>query len=406
MDKMTVRDVDVAGKRVLVRVDFNVPLDENQHITDDTRIRASLPTIQYLLEQGAAVILMSHLGRPKGGPNPRYSLAPVVPRLHELLGGNVNVGFANDCIGTVARAAAEQLQPGQVLLLENVRFHAEEEANDGDFADELASLADLYVNDAFGSAHRAHASTEAVARKLPAVAGLLMEREIGIMGKALQAPERPFVAILGGAKVSDKMGVIGNLLGKVDTLIIGGGMANTFLKSTGFPVGESLVEEDRVRDAEALLGRAELQNVKMMLPRDVVIASEFSADAETRVVGVREVPADVAQIGWRILDIGPQTATDYGEAIRQARMVVWNGPMGVFEMAPFAQGTLAVAQAVCDATRNGATTIVGGGDSVAAVEQMGLADCVTHISTGGGASLEFLEGATLPGVAALRDRAE
>jgi phosphoglycerate kinase len=406
MDKMTVRDVDVAGKRVLVRVDFNVPLDENKHITDDTRIRASLPTIQYLLEQGAAVILMSHLGRPKGGPNPKYSLAPVVARLHELLGGNVSVGFANDCIGPVARTAAEQLQPGQVLLLENVRFHAEEEANDGDFADELASLADLYVNDAFGSAHRAHASTEAVARKLPAVAGLLMEREIGIMGKALQAPERPFVAILGGAKVSDKMGVIGNLLGKVDTLIIGGGMANTFLKSTGFPVGESLVEEDRVRDAEALLGRAELQNVKMMLPRDVVIASEFRADAETRVVGVREVPADVAQIGWRILDIGPQTAADYGEAIRQARTVVWNGPMGVFEMAPFAQGTLAVAQAVCDATRNGATTIVGGGDSVAAVEQMGLADCVTHISTGGGASLEFLEGATLPGVAALRDRAE
>ena len=403
MDKMTVRDVDVAGKRVLARVDFNVPLDENQNITDDTRIRASLPTIQYLLDAGAAVILMSHLGRPKGGPNPKYSLAPAAARLRELLGSSVNVSFANDCIGPVARAAADQLQPGQVLLLENVRFHPEEEANDGGFADDLAALADLYVNDAFGSAHRAHASTEAIAHRLPAVAGLLMEREIGIMGKALEEPQRPFVAILGGAKVSDKMGVIGNLLGKVDTLIIGGGMANTFLKSTGFPVGESLVEGDRVKDAEALLGRAELQNVKMMLPRDVVIASEFSADAETRVVGVREVPGYVAQIGWRILDIGPQTANDYAEAIRQAGTVVWNGPMGVFEMEPFARGTLAVAQAVCDATRNGATTIVGGGDSVAALEQMGLADCVTHVSTGGGASLEFLEGATLPGVAALRD---
>lgn len=406
MDKMTVRDVDVVGKRALVRVDFNVPLDENRHITDDTRIRASLPTIQYLLEHGAAVILMSHLGRPKGRPDPKYSLAPVVARLHELLGGSVNVGFAADSVGRVAREAVDRLQPGQVLLLENVRFHKEEEDNDGEFAGELASLADLYVNDAFGSAHRSHASTEGVAHRLPAVSGLLMEREIGVMGKALDAPEHPFVAILGGAKVSDKMGVIGNLLGKVDTLIIGGGMANTFLKSTGFPVGESLVEADRVKDAEALLGRAELQNVKMMLPRDVVIASDFRADAEHKVVGVREVPSDIAQLGWRILDIGPETARDYGEAIRNAKTVVWNGPMGVFEMEAFAQGTLAVAQAVCDATHSGATTIVGGGDSVAAIEQMGLAECVSHISTGGGASLEFLEGATLPGVAALRDKTD
>jgi phosphoglycerate kinase len=403
MDKKSVRDLDLAGKRVLVRVDFNVPLDEEMHITDDTRIRASLPTIQYLLENGAAVILMSHLGRPKGKRNSGFSLAPAAARLEELLGGTV-VRFAGDCVGPETREAAKQLQPGEVLLLENLRFHPEEEANDGAFADELAALGDLYVNDAFGSAHRAHASTEAVARRLPSVAGLLMEREIGIMGAALASPERPFVAILGGAKVSDKMGVIGNLLGKVDTLIIGGGMANTFLKALGFPVGQSLVEEDRVKDAEALAGRAQLQNVELMLPRDVVIASEFSAEARTQVAGVRAMPEYITQEGWRILDIGPETASAYGEVIRKAKTVVWNGPMGVFEMEPFAHGTLAVAQAVCDATRNGATTIVGGGDSVAAIEQMGLADCVTHISTGGGASLEFLEGRELPGVSALNDR--
>jgi phosphoglycerate kinase len=403
MDKKTVRDIDVAGKRVLVRVDFNVPFDESGQITDDTRIRASLPTIQYLLEQGAALILMSHLGRPKGKPNPKYSLAPVSLRLQELLGPKVLVKFAGDCVGPEATEAAQGLKPGEVLLLENLRFHEEEEANDSGFAQDLASLAEIYVNDAFGSAHRAHASTAAVAAYLPAVAGFLMEREIGIMGKALEAPERPFVAILGGAKVSDKMGVIGNLLGKVDILIIGGGMANTFLKSAGFPVGQSLLEADRVKDAEALMGRAQLQNVQIMLPTDVVIASDMSADAEVRVVGVRDVPEDTSQVGWRILDIGPETAAAYGEAIRGAKTVVWNGPMGVFEMGPFAKGTLAVAQAVCDATRSGATSIVGGGDSVAAVEQMGLAECITHISTGGGASLEFLEGQTLPGVAALND---
>jgi phosphoglycerate kinase len=347
---------------------------------------------------------MSHLGRPKGGPDPKYSLKPAAARLQELLGSGVTVTFANDCVGPEAKQAAGALRPGQVLLLENLRFHPEEEANDSAFSQDLASLAEIYVNDAFGSAHRAHASTEGVAAYLPAVAGLLMERELSIMGKALEAPERPFAAILGGAKVSDKMGVIGNLLGKVDTLIIGGGMANTFLKSLGFPVGQSLVEPDRVKDAEALVGRANLQNVKLMLPTDVVIASAFAAEAERKTVEVREVPEDVSEVGWRIMDIGPDTATDYGEAIRQAKTIVWNGPMGVFEMEPFARGTLAVAQAVCDATRKGATSIVGGGDSVAAVEQMGLASCITHISTGGGASLEFLEGQTLPGVAALNDK--
>src|SRR5438477_1458388 len=290
MDKMTVRDVDVAGKRVLVRVDFNVPLDDAGRITDDTRIRASLPTIQYLLERGAAVILMSHLGRPKGGPDPRYSLKPAATRLQELLGSGVSVKFANDCVGPEAKQAADALRPGQILLLENLRFHPEEEANDSAFAQDLASLAEIYVNDAFGSAHRAHASTEGVAAYLPAVAGLLMERELSVMGTALEAPERPFVAILGGAKVSDKMGVIGNLLGKVDTLVVGGGMANTFLKALGFPVGQSLVEPGRIKDAEALVGRANLQNVNLMLPSDVVISSAFSADAERKTVEVREAP--------------------------------------------------------------------------------------------------------------------
>ncbi|HEY0071824.1 MAG TPA: phosphoglycerate kinase [Chloroflexia bacterium] len=403
MAKLTVRDGDVAGKKVLVRVDFNVPLDDGGRITDDTRIRASLPTIQYLLENGAAVVLMSHLGRPKGGPDPKYSLAPTAARLQELLGSGVKVKFVGDCIGDEVRQAARELQPGEVLVLENVRFHKEEEANDPDFARHLAGIADIYVNDAFGSAHRAHASTEGVAHHLPAYSGLLMEREISVMGKALEDPERPFVAILGGAKVSDKMGVIGNLLNKVDVLVIGGGMANTFLKAIGVPIGESLVENDRVRDAEALVGRANLQNVRLMLPRDAVIASEMSATAQPRTVDLHDLPPDIDQNGWRILDIGPQTAAEYGAAIRAGKTIVWNGPMGVFEIEAFAAGTRAVAQAVCDTTRDGATSIVGGGDSVAAIEQMGLADCVTHVSTGGGASLEFLEGRTLPGVAALLD---
>jgi phosphoglycerate kinase len=404
MNKLSVRDVDVAGRKVLVRVDFNVPLDDNRQITDDTRIRASLPTIQYLLENGAAVILMSHLGRPKGKPNPKYSLEPVAARLQELLGSDVKVKFAHDTVGTEAKDLAGNLQPGEVLLLENLRFQEEEEADDQNFAQELAGLADLYVDDAFGSAHRAHASTVGVTNFLPAVSGLLMEREIGVMGKALENPERPFVAILGGAKVSDKIGVIGNLLGKVDTLIIGGGMANTFLKALGHEIGASLYEPDRVKDAEELAGLANLRSVTLMMPSDVVIANEVNETATHKVVKSYQVPEDTKEERWSILDIGPETAAAYGEAIRQAKTVVWNGPMGVFEMAPFADGTRAVAQAVCDATRdNGATSIVGGGDSVAAIEQMGLADCITHISTGGGASLEFLEGRTLPGVAALRD---
>ena len=401
MDKLTVRDVPVAGKRVLVRVDFNVPLDDAGQITDETRIQASLPTIQYLLENGAAVILMSHLGRPKGKPNPKYSLAPVAVRLQELLGPDIPVKFVQDCIGPEVREAAYDLQTGEVLLLENLRFHPEEEANDADFARQLAELADLYVDDAFGSAHRAHASTEAVANDLPAVAGLLMERELAIMGAALDDPKRPFVAILGGAKISDKIGVISNLLNKVDALIIGGGMANTFLKALDYQIGDSLVENDCVKDAEALTVQANLKEIPLMLPHDVVIADDFSANANHRVVEVRAVPE---MGGWRILDIGPKTAEEYAVVIRDAKTVVWNGPMGVFEMEPFAQGTLAVAQAMAYATENGATTIVGGGDSVAAIEQMGLADKVTHISTGGGASLEFLEGRELPGVAALNSR--
>lgn len=400
MDRKTVRDVEVAGKRVLVRVDFNVPLDEKAQITDDTRIRASLTTIKYLLEGGASVVLMSHLGRPKGARDAKYSLAPVAARLQELLATPVK--FADDCIGREVSEMAEALKPGEALLLENLRFHPEEEANDTDFSQSLSILGDVYVNDAFGSAHRAHASTAGVASYLPAVAGFLMERELEVLGDALEKPERPFVAILGGAKVSDKMGVIGNLLGKVDTLLIGGGMANTFLKALGFPVGESLLEADRVKDAEALVGRANLQNVRLMLPGDAVIATEMNADAERRTVAIREIPESVGQQGWRILDIGPETAAQYAQVIREAKTVVWNGPMGVFEIEPFAMGTRVIAQAVCDATGNGATTIVGGGDSVAAIEIMSLADCVTHISTGGGASLEFLEGKTLPGVAALK----
>ncbi|HST04378.1 MAG TPA: phosphoglycerate kinase [Chloroflexia bacterium] len=401
MDKLTVRDVPVRGKRVLVRVDFNVPLDDAGQITDDTRIEASMPTIEYLLEHGAAIILMSHLGRPKGKPNPKYSLAPVAARLQELLGPDIPVKFLHDCVGPEVREAAYNLQTGQVLLLENLRFHPEEEANDADFARQLAELADIYVDDAFGSSHRAHASTEGVAHYLPAVAGLLMERELAVMGAALDNPEHPFVAILGGAKISDKIGVIHNLLNKVDALIIGGGMANTFLKALDYQIGDSLVENDRLKDAEALAVQANLKEIPIMLPHDVVIADDFSATATHKVVQVNAVP-EIG--GWRILDIGPKTAEDYAETIRNARTVIWNGPMGVFEMEPFAQGTLAVARAMADATEQGATTIVGGGDSVAAVEQMGLADKVTHISTGGGASLEFLEGRELPGVAALNNK--
>lgn len=390
--KKTVRDVALSDKRVLVRVDFNVPL-EGSRITDDTRIRAALPTIRYLVQQRARVILCSHLGRPKG-VTPGLSLAPCAARLGELL--EQPVAMAPDCIGPEAGALAAALQPGQVLLLENLRFHPEEEKNDPAFAQQLAGLAAVYVNDAFGTAHRAHASTEGVARYLPAVAGFLMEKEISVIGAALAAPERPFVAIIGGAKVSDKIGVIENLLSKVDCLVIGGGMANTFLKARGFDMGKSLVEAERVELAAELIRRAAAAGVELLLPDDLVVAAEFKADAPARTVAADAVPAD-----WLALDIGPATAARYSQRVAVAGTALWNGPMGVFEFPAFAAGTLALARAMSDCR---GVSIVGGGDSVAAVEQMGLAEKMTHVSTGGGASLEFLEGKTLPGVACLQDK--
>ncbi len=391
MNKKTIRDVPVMGKRVLVRVDFNVPL-EGGEVRDDTRIVAALPTIRYLMDEKARVILASHLGRPKGKPTPEFSLRPVAKRLGELLGAPV--AFANDCVGPEAEAAVAALLPGQVLMLENLRFHAEEEANDPEFSRKLAALADLYVNDAFGTAHRAHASTAGVAAYLPAVAGFLMEKEIDYLSRALENPKRPFVAILGGAKISDKIGVVKNLLGKVDRLLIGGGMANTFLKAQGYDVAASLVEEDSVAVAQELLAQGA---GKILLPTDAVVADAFAADAEAKTVPVGQVPA-----GWRILDIGPETVKAFSKALRGAKTVVWNGPMGVFEFPRFAEGTFAIAHAL--AKLPGAVTIIGGGDSAAAVEQAGVADKVSHVSTGGGASLEFLEGRTLPGVAALADK--
>jgi phosphoglycerate kinase len=391
MNKKTIRDVPVSGKRVLVRVDFNVPL-EGGEVRDDTRIVAAVPTIRYLLDHKARVILASHLGRPKGKPTPEFSLRPVAKRLGELLG--MPVAFVGECVGPEAEAAVAALKPGEVLMLENLRFHAEEEANDPEFSRKLAALADLYVNDAFGTAHRAHASTAGVAAYLPAVAGFLMEKEIDYLSRALEAPSRPFVAILGGAKISDKIGVVKNLLGKVDRLLIGGGMANTFLKAQGYDVAESLVEEDSVAIAKELLAQGA---GRILLPTDAVVANAFAADAEAKVVPVGQVPA-----GWRILDIGPETVKAYSKALRGAKTVVWNGPMGVFEFPRFAEGTFAIARAL--AKLPGAVTIIGGGDSAAAVEQAGVADKVSHVSTGGGASLEFLEGKTLPGVAALADR--
>ena len=398
MTKRTLNDLDLQGKRALVRVDFNVPLDKKTNaITDDTRIRAALPTIRALRDAGAAVILMSHLGRPKG-VTPNLSLAPVAAHLQELL-PEIPVHFAADCVGAAAESAAGALRPGEILLLENLRFHPEEEANDPAFARQLAALGDVYINDAFGSAHRAHASTEGVAHLLPAALGLLMMQEVGVMGRALEHPDHPFVAVLGGAKVSDKMGVITNLLGKVDSLLIGGGMANTFLRAQGHATGDSLLEADKVGEAAGLLVQARERGVALLLPEDVVIGDAFSAEAQ-----VRTVRADAVPEGWRILDIGPATAARYAAAVEAARTVVWNGPMGVFEFPPFAHGTLALAEATARATDHGATTIIGGGDSVAAVEQAGLAGRISHISTGGGASLEFLEGRVLPGVAAIPDR--
>ncbi|WDL99371.1 phosphoglycerate kinase [Alicyclobacillus sp. ALC3] len=393
MTKQTIRDIDWQGKRALVRVDFNVPLEDGR-ITDDTRIRAALPTIQKLTESGAKVILMSHLGRPKGERNAKYSLAPVAERLKELLPGTP-LEFADDCVGTEVAQAVGHLAAGGVLLLENLRYHAQEEQNDETFAHSLAALGDVYVNDAFGAAHRAHASTAGIAKFLPAVAGLLMEREISVMGAALANPQRPFTAVIGGAKVSDKVSVLENLAKKVDTLLIGGGMANTFLAAQGYAMGKSLVEATAVETAKSFLESVQGTGCRVLLPVDLVIADAFSAEAQHQVCSVRDVPAD-----WMALDIGPETQRAYEIEVQKSQTVIWNGPMGVFELAPFAAGTLGVAQAM--AAVDG-TTIVGGGDSVAAVEQAGLAERMTHVSTGGGASLEFLEGKELPGVLALND---
>lgn len=395
MAKKTIEDIVVSGKKVLVRVDFNVPLTEEGTVSDDKRIVAALPTIRYLLEHNAKVILCSHLGRPKGEVNLKYSLAPVGNRLAELL-PETRIWFAEDTIGESAKAAIADMKDGEIVLLENTRFHKEEEKNDPAFAKELASLADIFVSDAFGTVHRAHASTAGVADHIPAVAGYLIGKELGIMGKALDEPERPFVAILGGAKVADKIGVIKNLLKKCDSLIIGGGMAYTFFKAKGYGIGNSLLDADSIELAKELMAEAEERGVALLLPVDTVVATEFAADAEHKTVPSSEIPE-----GWEGLDIGEKTVALFRETILGAKTVVWNGPMGVFEFPAFANGTKAIAQACADCD---ATTIVGGGDSASAVKKLGYADKITHISTGGGASLEFLEGKTLPGVAVLNDK--
>ncbi|MEV2603957.1 phosphoglycerate kinase [Paenibacillus larvae] len=393
MNKKSVRDVEVAGKRVFVRVDFNVPL-ENGQITDDTRIRETLPTVKYLIEQGARVILASHLGRPKGQVVEEMRLTPVAKRLSELLGKPVVK--ADVAIGAEAKEKAEQLKNGEVLLLENVRFYPGEEKNDPELAKAFAELAELYVNDAFGAAHRAHASTEGIAHHLPAVSGLLMEKELDVLGKALTNPERPFTAIIGGAKVKDKIDVINNLLNLADNIIIGGGLAYTFLKAQGNEVGKSLVDNEKIDLALGFINKAKEKGVNFLLPKDIIVADDFSNTANTKVVAVNQIPAD-----WEGLDIGPETCKLYAETIKNSKLVVWNGPMGVFEMDLFAEGTKAVAQA-CAETE--AYTIIGGGDSAAAVEKFKMADKLDHISTGGGASLEFMEGKALPGVVALQDK--
>ncbi|MEG0339488.1 MAG: phosphoglycerate kinase [Oscillospiraceae bacterium] len=394
MNKKTIEDIDVNGKRVLVRCDFNVPQNENGEITDDKRIRESLPTIKYLLSHGAKVILCSHMGRPKGEFNMKYSLAPVAKRLSELL--NMNVTLAKDVIGEDATSKAAALKDGEVLLLENVRFHKEEEKNDAAFAKKLADMADVFVNDAFGTSHRAHASTAGIADYIPSVCGFLIGKEISIMGKALSNPVRPFVAILGGAKVSDKIGVINNLIEKVDTIIIGGGMAYTFIKASGGKIGKSLCEDEKLDLARELMAKAKAKNVNLLLPIDTVIADDFSNDANRKIVPTNEIPD-----GWEGLDIGDKSIEAFSKAIIEAKTVIWNGPMGVFEFENFAKGTKAIAKAVAD---SGSISIIGGGDSAAAVEQLGYADKMTHISTGGGASLEFLEGLVLPGIACLQDK--
>jgi phosphoglycerate kinase len=391
MNKKTVRDIDLKGKRVLMRVDFNVPIEKGV-VTDDKRIRAALPTIQYVLDQGAALIVMSHLGRPKGtGFEEEFSLKPVAQVLSQLLGRPVQM--APDCIGPQVEAMARALQPGQVLMLENVRFHKEEEKNDPEFARQLAALGEVYVNDAFGAAHRAHASTTGVAKFLPAVSGFLMQQELEYLSRATLNPERPYVAILGGAKISDKIAVIENLLTRCDKLIIGGGMANTFLAAQGYNMQESLVEPNSIETAKKIIASA---GNKLLLPVDAVIADKFQNDANTQIVDVDKIPP-----GWRVMDIGPKSVARFSEALQGAKLIVWNGPLGVFEMPRFAEGTFAIARVLA---QSGATTVIGGGDSASAVKKAGVAKQMTHVSTGGGASLEFLEGKVLPGVAALNDK--
>ena len=394
MNKKTVKDIDVKGKKVLVRCDFNVPLDADKNITDETRINAALPTIKYLLEQDAALILCSHLGKPKGVVNAKYSLAPVAKSLSEKLGFEVKL--APDCVGEEVKKMVSELEFGKAILLENLRFHAEEEANDPAFAKELADLAEIYVSDAFGTVHRAHASTAGVAAYLPAVAGFLIGKELDFLGNAVESPKRPFLAILGGAKVKDKLGVIGNLLEKVDTLIIGGGMAYTFMKAQGGKIGDSLVDDERLEQVLGFMKKAEEKGVKLLLPVDTLIADAFEGYTAIKTCKAGEVPD-----GWQGLDIGPETIKLFSDAVREAKTIVWNGPMGVFENPDFAKGTLAIATAMAESD---AITIIAGGDSAAAVNQMGLGEKMSHISTGGGASLEFLEGKVLPGVACLEDK--
>ena len=394
MNKKTVKDIDLKGKKVFVRCDFNVPMDENQNITDNTRIVAALPTIKYLLEQNCKLILASHLGRPKGEFKPEFSLAPVAKELSKLLGQEVIM--AKDVIGEDAMTKAANLKEGEILLLENVRFHKEETDNDPEFCKKLASMAEVYVNDAFGTAHRAHASTTGIASYLPAVSGFLIEKELQFLGNAVNNPERPFVAILGGAKVSDKIGVIDSLLEKVDTLMIGGGMAYTFFKAQGYEVGNSICEMDKLDLAKEAMEKAKQKGVKFMLPVDTKVGKEFKPDTESKIVSYTEIPAD-----WEGFDIGPETIKMFEEELRKAKTVVWNGPLGLFEFDQFAIGTNAIAKVLSEID---ATTIIGGGDSAAAVKKAGLEDKMTHISTGGGASLEFLEGKKLPGIEALMDK--